>query len=418
MTYAHYRLSLTGWRDAAAWAVILVQGLVLVSVGRPGLRRLAREVRPRWWVVSFLAIAVILTSAAPRFPPGRFATELVVAGAIEIMAILTVLLAVTTLAPGLAEALNRAADRMLGDADERVAGGPDRWIMTVSTAAVIVAAVLARMAYQNHPHLPDEVVYLLHARYFARGLLTLPLPPVPAAFNIDLMQYEPTRWYSPVPPGWPALLALGVRAGAPWLVNPLLGGVSLVLAYLLLGTMYSRRTSRLAVLLLALSPWFLFMSMNLMTHSASLAFSLAAALGVARARQSGSAWPALLGGLALGVVSLIRPLEGVAVALLLGLWSLPIRGRRFRFAPSAALVVGTLATAMLVRPYNMLLTGSMSTFPIMAYVDKYYGPGVNSLGFGPTRGLSFGGNDPFPGHGLPDVLVNAAFNTYSVIEVW
>jgi hypothetical protein len=120
-----------------------------------------------------------------------------------------------------------------------------------------------------------------------------------------------------------------------------------------------------------------------------------------------------VGGLAIGGVSLVRPLEGLAVAGLLGVWSLPIRGL-LRFGPSAALALGAMLSGVLVRPYNPALTGSASVFPIMAYTDKYYAPGSNDLGFGANRGLGWPGLDPFPGHGLRDVIVNANLNFTSI----
>ena len=247
-------------------------------------------------------------------------------------------------------------------------------------------------------------------------MLTLPLPPVPEAFNLDLMYSDATRWFSPVPPGWPFVLAIGAWFGVPWLVNPLLGAISVLLANGVLAELYPTRTRRTVLLLLAASPWFLFMSMNFMTHQLTLAAALGAALSVARARRlaAGRAWRMLAGGLCIGVVSLIRPLEGLAVALLLGVWSLPLRGRSFHFAPSAWLVVGSVTTGLLVRPYNALMTGDPSKFPIMAYIDKYYATGANDLGFGPNRGLGWAGLDPFPGHGARDVVVNASLNLSSI----
>jgi hypothetical protein len=177
---------------------------------------------------------------------------------------------------------------------------------------------------------------------------------------------------------------------------------------------YPPRVARGATLLLAASPWLLFLGMSFMTHVATLVFALAAALGVARARRLSRAWPALVGGLALGVVSLIRPLEGLAVALLLGLWSLRARASWWRFGPSSALVLGAVAAGALVRPYNAALTGSASRFPIMMYVNRYYAPGANDLGFGANRGLGWGALDPFPGHGALDVAVNALLNTFAI----
>ena len=46
----------------------------------------------------------------------------------------------------------------------------------------------------------------------------------------------------------------------------------------------------------------------------------------------------------------------------------------------------------------------------MQYTDLHYGPGTNALGFGPNRGLGWGGLDPLPGHGPLDVVVNANLN--------
>lgn len=250
----------------------------------------------------------------------------------------------------------------------------------------------------------------MHARYFAAGLLDLPIPPVPDAFNLDLMTYEASRWFSPVPPGWPLILAAGVRLGVPWIVNPVLSGISVVLLYVFLRECYSRRTARLAVLLYSVSPWQLFLAMSFMTHTAALAAALAAAVCVGRLRRDPGVRWALAGGAAIGVVSWVRPLEGLIMALLLGFWSLGARGRRWRLAPSATLTLATIVAGAATLPYNRYLTGSARVMPIEAYTDRVFGPGANALGFGANRGLGWSGLDAFPGHGLRDVLANTNLN--------
>jgi hypothetical protein len=412
VAYQHYRLGIAGLADWAAWALLAAQAAILVTAGRRHLSWLIGVARDHPVAAAAVLGFMALTSAAPSQPVQRSVTELLAATAIGLTALGCVVAAARSLPES--PALAAATARILGAQD---APGPtrvDRWVMAVAGIVVAIAGVLAWAAYDRHPHVPDEVAYLIHARYLAGGALWMSPAAVPAAFHLDLLHYEPARWFSPVPPGWPAVLALGVSAGIPWLVNPLLGGVAIVLAYLLFGALFDRRTTRLATLLLALSPWFLFMAMNFMTHTLSLVCALAAALGVARARSSGRAMPAFVGGLAVGAVSLVRPLEGVIVAALLGLWSLAARGRAWRFSPSAALVAGTVLSGALVFPYNQALTGSAGRFPINAYIDKYYAPGANDLGFGPGKGLAFGGNDPFPGHGPVDVVVNSAFNMFAV----
>ncbi len=292
----------------------------------------------------------------------------------------------------------------------------DRFALLAAGWVVLICALLAVYSYQKHPHVPDEVSYIYQARYFAAGMLDMPAPPVLAAFNLDLMTYEPGRWYSPVPPGWPAVLSLGYIAGVPWLVNPLLNGVCVLLAYLVIGDIYGRRTARWSVLLLATSPWFLFMGMNLMTHTLALLSSLVAALAVARMRRSGRLGWGALGGAAIGMVSIIRPLEGLAVAVLLGFWALGGRSPRFRFAipQVAVLALATMVTGAAVLPYNAAIAGDPTTFPLMAYTDAIYGKDVNALGFGANRGIGWPGLDPLPGHGLIDVFINAGLNGYQV----
>ncbi len=71
-----------------------------------------------------------------------------------------------------------------------------------------LTALLSFVVYERHPHIPDEVSYVYQARYLAAGMLTMPAVPALEPFRLDLMTYEPGRWYSPFPPGWPAMLAV------------------------------------------------------------------------------------------------------------------------------------------------------------------------------------------------------------------
>lgn len=360
--------------------------------------------------------AVLLTSATLSRQAPVYAQELVLATAVELLAALTAWFAATALPDAALDAFSRRLDTLLGDGPPEPAPRAGRFELAAGVVAAAVAAAFAFLAYHRHPHIPDEVVYLLHARYFAAGRLWLPLPPVPGAFDVDLMLAQPEagRWLSPVPPGWPLVLALGVRLGIPWLVNPVLTGLNVVLAGLLLRTLYPARTARLATLLLACSPWHLLMGMTVLTHPASLTFALLAAVAVARGREGARPGWLLVAGLATGAVSCIRPLEGVIVALLAGLWAVWVPGWGARLRAAAAFGAGTFATGVLQLWYNRAITGSPRTFPIMLYVDRIYAPGANDFGFGANRGLGWTGLDPLPGHGPLDVLINANLNLFAL----
>ncbi|HEU4630947.1 MAG TPA: hypothetical protein VFS08_14450 [Gemmatimonadaceae bacterium] len=417
--YQHYPAPGDMWR-ATPWACIAVA--VQGALAAWGLARVWPRLRA-WLLPTYgrgrlagIAALFVLSSAALSREPMAFAIELVVASLLQAIALATIVLAAAAVPAGV---LGTIGARLRGLLPEREADAPatlDRFAVAAAAWVALVCALLAVLAYQRHPHVPDEVSYIYQARYFAHGMLTMPAPPSRAAFDLDLMTYEPSRWYSPVPPGWPAVLALGYRLGVPWLVNPLLNGANVLLAYLLVGGVYGRRTARWSVLLLPTSPWFLFMGMNVMTHTLALFAALVAAVSVARMRRTGRLRWGVVGGTAIGLVSVIRPLEGLAVAIVLGLWTLWRRAphRRVAIAQLSALALASMAAGAVVLPYNRAISGSATTFPLMAYTDAMYGKGVNALGFGPDKGMHWPGLDPFPGHGLRDVVVNAALNTFQV----
>jgi hypothetical protein len=278
----------------------------------------------------------------------------------------------------------------------------------------VVSASLCLASYEGIPHIPDEIGYLIQARYFALGQPWMTPPTVPAAFDTFLLEVSGDRWYSVFPPGWPLVLALGVKAGVPFLVNPVLGGACVLLAYLLVQEWSDRGTARLSAILLAVSPWHLLMSMNFMSHVLSLALALVTALGVARTLRTGSWISAVVAGLSLGALGMSRPLEGVAVALLAGVPLLRAPAPRGRARALLAAAAGTLVTGGLGLLYNRAITGSPFVFPAERFFDRVYGAGRYSIGFGPEKGLGWTGLDPFPGHGLVDVAVNTVLNGFMI----
>jgi len=417
--YQHY-LPPSGWPSAAPWAVAVLGGQVLLVVWGWWARRRSFVLGaslPRRFGLAVTILAFVLTSATLSAEPARYLTELLVASLLQGLHLATVLLAAVSIPTAEADAFGRRVTELLGPSTgTRSDSGPrlDRVAVAMAMFATILSAFLAWSSYQWHPHVPDEVAYLIHGRYFADGLLWLPKPEPYGGFDIDLMFADGARWYSPVPPGWPAVLAVGVRLGLPWLVNPVLTGINVLLFHRLLWEIFDRRTARVGAVLFAISPWNLFLGMSLLTHASSLAAALIAAVAVASWRRRPRPWLLIAGGVGIGAVSLIRPLEGLIVAMLLGPLALFTRPWRRGVIGASVLAATTALTASIVGPYNAALSGSARVFPIMRYTDTLYGPGTNALGFGPNRGLGWSGLDPFPGHGLIDVLVNANLNLFTL----
>ena len=386
--------------------LLLAQAIsVLVGLSRARATIAATFQTLRGWRGLFLLGAIFVLSATVAKNPVHYVQELVLSTALQLVMIGNALLLGLSL-PGSVGSTPGALFAAEGE-------GRPSWARSALWAGALVALLgcllLSVFAYQRHPHVPDELAYLIQAKMFAEGRLWLPLPPVTEGFVVDLMIFEPDRWYSTFAPGWPALLALGTLLGAAWLVNPILTAVNVLLIDIALRHWIDGRTSVLAALLYAVSPWTLFLGMSFMSHAFTLTCALAAVIAIGKMRAGGSlAWAALAGA-GIGLVGITRPLDGLALSIPLGLWALIQRGR-LHLVRAGLVTVLTAAVGSLVLVYNRALTGDAGTFPVMKFWDGAAGAGVNALGFGPNRGYGPNGLDPLAGHGPLDVVLNANLN--------
>ncbi|MGR3762384.1 hypothetical protein ACUXV3_19960 (plasmid) [Roseobacteraceae bacterium NS-SX3] len=290
--------------------------------------------------------------------------------------------------------------------------------------AFAASACLAWFGFEATGHVADEVSYIFQARTYAGGALWVPaLPPgAQPAFEHFQLAFENGRWFSPLAPGWPAVLALGVLAGAPWLVNPLLGAGAVALAYALLARRLAPQSAWTATLLLATSPWLIALSATFMTHALSLFLVLLAwwllALS-AEAETPRKSLLALAAGLALGWLFLTRQLDGIAAGLFTGLWLLAQARRHGLAARVLPFAVGGTAAGGLIFPYNALMTGDPLTPAMARYFERTWNlEGFeNRIGFGPAIGPPGGFGEMeliTPGHTPYEAVINTLNNINSL----
>lgn len=386
-------------------AVVAAQSLV-VSFAVPGFwRRLDPAGHGIGGARLALALLVLLAASANgSFDPGRYAGELALAGWLLVVNLLNVALAADALPADSMRAAAAAVDR----AGHRVPVLCALWVLVACTA-------ISWLVFDRTPIIPDSVSYLIQAKYFAAGRLSLDAPPELPAFDFEKLHSDGTRWWAYGFPGWPAVLAIGVRLGVPWLVNPVLGALTVLLLHALLMRLYDAPFARRATLLLAASPWFLFMSASHMPHPVSTVWLLLVLLALHSAARGGGLLAALGAGAALGALFLTRPLEALLLAPLIGLVLLGATGQPVGWAGRAAFVAGGAAVASLSFAYNAALTGSALTAPHAVWSDARWYPGADRIGFGADVGnLGWPHLDPLPGHGPLDVAINAQQNVYMV----
>ncbi len=352
-----------------------------------------------------LLAALVVLSATVAKEPIFYVQELILSSILQGVMLANALLLALSLPNGVGSGLSV----LFSIEEEERPPWADRALWGAALFALIACALLSIVAYERVPHVPDELTSLVQAKMFASGRLWLPPTPVPEAFAIDLMVFQPDRWYSTFAPGWPAALTVGTFLGAPWLTNPVLTALNVLLVDRALRPWVGERTSVLAALLYAVSPWTLFLGMSFMSHAFTLACAMSAAIAVAKLREGGRLTWALVAGLGIGGVGLTRPLDAVAIAVPLGLWAL-VQNGSLHLVRAGAITLVSAAVGALVLPYNRALTGSARTFPVMNFWDEAAWPGVNALGFGSERGMGPNGLDPLAGHGPLDVLINANLN--------
>ena len=232
-----------------------------------------------------------------------------------------------------------------------------RWpgeVLLLAIALPLVSLYLSHRMLGWIPHIPDEMSYAFQGKILASGRLWLTPPPVPAAFAIDHILFHNGHWCSVYPPGWPLLLAAGWLIHAPWIMNPLLLGVSILGLWRLAIQLFDRETAFLSILLFCISPFVILTSAGFMSHSATLCASLWCLVFLTGVKNSKTA---IAAGLLAGYAFLTRPYTAIVLLAPAFFWALgEQKQNRIRFL--FLLALGFLPMMICYLVYNHLLFGS------------------------------------------------------------
>lgn len=256
------------------------------------------------------------------------------------------------------------------------------WIFLIFFSSLAFHLCCALFLLDAFPHTLDEIDYFSQAKIFARGRLWAVLPEPRQFFHFINMVEKDGRWFAQYPPGWPALLAIGVKLGVPWAVNPLLGALMVLLIFFLARELFDEKTARLSSLLALFSPYFIIMNSTMMSHTSCAAALLAFLILLWRAGQRKSRGQAFFAFFFLGLAATIRPYSAFLVWLPgMGLMIYELRKYPvdiLRFLPGLALGFGIPLSLFLY--YNHLTTGSALVFGY-----QYLHGNTGDLGFGPRQ---------------------------------
>lgn len=268
--------------------------------------------------------------------------------------------------------------------------GLNNKIKTVSRKKLLVVALLVTLlitcalSYRIHwffPDYPDNVVQLYQANLFKQGKLSIiPPPDAYEFFWYPLIIHHSDRWWPQYTPGHAFLLMLGLFINLPWLVNPILGGLSIVILYKLGLEVYGEDTARLGLVLLLFSPFFLTVSSGFLNNASAMLFSLFGIYYFIKTVKYPSLLYPFLSGLFLGAIANIRPFTGFLIALPLGIYLLYLFLKQPRlFAPRIMTIcLGLACTISILLYYNYLTNGH----PLLFGQKVMIGESSTTVGFG------------------------------------
>ena len=284
-----------------------------------------------------------------------------------------------------------AADSFIARAHEH----PVAFAVSLALVCGAVYAFVAATVFSRVPITIDELVQLVQARMYANGRLWEPVGPVPEHFSLLNIVDVDGRYYGQFPPGWPALLMVGVWAGVPWLVGPLCGAVAVAAFWFYLRVAEPRRGVAVgAVVLFGLSPFVLFMAGSHMNHVPALMWLVTGMAAMARVMSADGPrpWAAVVNGLALGCAATVRPVDAFAFALPAGAWYLMNAARdRARWRDVLAAGVGVAIPVAAMMWVNAATTGDPLLFGYQVLWGRSHDLGFHRAPWGfahtPARGL-------------------------------
>ena len=217
----------------------------------------------------------------------------------------------------------------------------------------------------------DDYAYLYQAKLFASGKLYAESPlyrkdhPLQDCVLTKCLTDHEGKRFSKYPPGWSALLAIGVALKAPWLVDPILAALVLYLFLAHVERRHGPELARACGTLLVLNGFLVYYAASYRPHVAAMLGVVAAFLLFEGAeRDSPRAGIRLLAaGALLGATTLVRYLDFVPMAA----WITFCLVRRRRIRHLLLFGGGFVLLAAANLPYDQLLSGDPFTTPTRLY---------------------------------------------------
>lgn len=284
---------------------------------------------------------------------------------------------------------------------------PRAFAWVLATSAALASLAYVAFVLRGGPRIVDATTYFFEARSFARGSFWADagFPSAGTRGRFLLYDAEQNRVAGLFPPGYPALLAVAVRLGAPLALGPVLAAlvalatvrlVRLVAEDAGLAGAHAELVARAAGLLSVACAVLRYHTADTMSHGVCALYVTVGLGSAIAARTRPTRLAALVVGLCLGGLAATRPVSALPFAATVAYLSSDRRARELVWIP-----VGALPGLVLLAAWQRSLTGSVLGSPQLVYYAVSDGPpGCFRYGFGRDVGCLFEHGD-FVRHALP-----------------
>ena len=271
----------------------------------------------------------------------------------------------------------------------------DKFALLLTICSFFLSLFVAQNVYESIPHIEDEIAYVWQANLAAKGLLTIQSPVCPECFLEPFIIDSQGIRYGKYPPGWPAVLSLGIRFGLREATAPFLGSLGIWLIYLLVKKLTDEKTALLSEFLLCISPFFLINAGSLLSHTWSLFLTAGFMLSWLDTFSENTRVPKwitiLSASLCLGAIVLTRPLTalGIGVPFMFHGGYILLKGKKEQKKHALCIALITLFLSIFYFVWQFAVTGDPMQSPYTLYWP------YDKIGFGPDVGLHKDGHTPY-----------------------
>jgi len=242
------------------------------------------------------------------------------------------------------------------------------YVSCTAGAALAMSLLVATLILRTFPNSGDEFAYLFQAETYLHGRVWNSPPPIPYIFTPAHVIETPDVWVGKYTPGWPMLISfLSIVGLEPWMINPILNSLTVILLAWLGREVQDRFTGILAAAIYAFTAFSVFNGASFFNHQFTATCGVAFALLAVKFFKMPRLLTAIGSGAALGLIGLIRPQAAVLFALPFLIKVLSARNRWLTIQATIGLALGVIPFAIILLAYDRAVTGNPLVMPQMLY---------------------------------------------------